>query len=61
MTNVPDSCIEQTLLIDMQPRYRIEASFDMGWQVRLSGGKYGSSTGHGLLIGALSKNVLDSC
>jgi hypothetical protein len=60
MTNVPDSCIEQTLLEDMQPRYRVEASFDMGWQVRSSGGKYCSSTGHGLLIGALSKKVLDS-
>jgi hypothetical protein len=60
MTNVPDSCIEQTLLEDMQPRYRIEASFDMGWQVRSSGGKYGSSTGHGLMIGALSKKVMDS-
>jgi hypothetical protein len=32
----------------------------MGWQVRSSGGKYGSSTGHGLLIGALSKKVMDS-
>jgi hypothetical protein len=32
----------------------------MGWQVRSSGGKYGSSTGHALLIGARSKKVLDS-
>jgi hypothetical protein len=32
----------------------------MGWQVRSSGGKYGSSMGHGLMIGALSKKVLDS-
>ncbi len=60
LTNVPDSCIEQTLLEDTLPRYRVEASFDMGWQVRSSGGKYGSSTGHGLLIGAQSKKVLDS-
>jgi hypothetical protein len=32
----------------------------MGWQVHSSDGKYGSSTGHGLMIGALSKKVLDS-
>jgi len=32
----------------------------MGWQVRSSGGKYGSRTGHALLIGAESKKVLDS-
>jgi hypothetical protein len=60
MTDKPDSCIEQTLLKDTLPRHRIEASFDMGWQVQSSGGKYGSSTGHGLLIGALSKKVLNS-
>jgi hypothetical protein len=32
----------------------------MGWQVRSSGGKYRSSTGHAVLIGAWSKKVLDS-
>jgi len=32
----------------------------MGWQVRSSEGKYGSSTGHVLLIGARSRKVLDS-
>jgi len=60
MTNVPDSSIEQTLIEDCVPRAQIEASYDMGWQVRSSGGKYGSPTGHGLMIGALSKKVLDS-
>jgi hypothetical protein len=40
--------------------HRIAASYDMGWQVRSSGGKYGSRTGHALLIGAESKKVLDS-
>jgi hypothetical protein len=60
MTNVPDSSVYQTLMEDMRPHYRVEASYDMGWQVRLSGGKNGSSTGHGLLVGAVSKNVLDS-
>jgi len=60
LTNIPDSSIEQTLIQDCVPRYQIEASYDMGWQVRSSGGKYGSLTGHGLMIGALSKKVLDS-
>ena len=60
LTDVPDSAIEQTLMEEEPPRYRVEASYDMGWQVRSSGGKYGSSTGHGLLIGALSKKVMDS-
>jgi hypothetical protein len=32
----------------------------MGWQVRSSGNKYGSSTCHGLLIGAYTKKILDS-
>jgi hypothetical protein len=60
LTNIPDSTIEQSLIEDDNPRYQVEASYDMGWQVRSSGGKYGSSMGHGLLIGALSKKVLDS-
>jgi len=60
LTIVPDSSIEQTLIEDCVPRVRIEASYDMGWQVRSSGGKYGSPTGHGLMIGALSKKVLNS-
>jgi len=55
LTNVPSSNIEQTLLEHEVPRYRVEASYDMGWQVHSSGGKYGSSTGHGLLIRVLSK------
>lgn len=59
-TNVHNSEIEQHLLEHDVPRFRVEASYNMGWQVRSSGGKYGSSTGHGLLIGALSKKVLDS-
>jgi hypothetical protein len=60
LTHTTDSNVPQTLLEEEIPRFRVEASFDMGWQVRSSGGKYGSSTGHGLLIGALSKKVLDS-
>jgi len=42
------------------PIHHIEVSYDMGWQVRSSGGKYGSRTGYGLLIGARTKKVLDS-
>jgi hypothetical protein len=60
MTDTPDSDVQQTFVEDRVPRLRVEASFDMGWQVRSSGGKYGLSTGHGLLIGALSKKVMDS-
>jgi len=47
--------IEHNLLEDELPLHRIQASFDMGWQVRSSGHKYASPTGHGLLIGALTK------
>ena len=36
---------------------RLTASFDMGWQVHSSGGKYGSSTGHAMLIGAHSRKI----
>jgi hypothetical protein len=42
------------------PVPRLTASFDMGWQVHLSGGKYGSSTGHAMLIGAHSRKIMDS-
>jgi hypothetical protein len=59
-TNVPNSLIEQSMLEVAAPQFLVEASYDMGWQVRSSGGKDGSSTGHGLMIGALSKKVLDS-
>jgi len=52
--------IEQTFLEKDEPLHRIAASYDMGWHVRLSGGKYGSRTGHALLIGAATKKVLDS-
>ncbi len=56
-----DSCnTEQNKLEDVIPLHRIEASFDMGWQVRYSGIKFGSPTGHASLIGAMSKKVLDS-
>ena len=55
-----DHPIEQSLIQEDVPIYRVRASFDMGWQVRSSGGKYGSSTGHAFLIGALSKKIMDS-
>ena len=50
-----NNIIEQTFLEEDEPLHRIKASYDMGWQVRSSGGKYGSPTGHGLLVGALTK------
>jgi hypothetical protein len=52
--------VPQHFLLQDLPVHNVEASFDMGWQVRSSGGKYGSSTGHALLIGARSRKVLDS-
>jgi hypothetical protein len=52
--------IEQNFLQNDEPLHRIVALYDMGWQVRSSGGKYGSRTGHALLIGATTKKVLDS-
>jgi ribosomal protein L37AE/L43A len=42
------------------PIPRIMASFDMDWQVRSSGRKYGSCTGHAMLIGAHSRKIMDS-
>ncbi len=50
----------QNILEDDLPLHRVEASFDMGWHLWSSGGKYGSRTKHGLLIGAQTKKVLDS-
>jgi hypothetical protein len=58
--NATENVVEQTLLQQDLPLYRVRASFDMGWQVRSSGGKYGSTSGHAFLIGALSKKILDS-
>jgi len=52
--------VQQNLMMQDLPIPRVEASFDMGWQVRSSGGKYGSFTGHALLIGARTRKVLDS-
>jgi len=60
LTDTPESTIHQTLIEEVNPQHRVERSYDMGWQVRSIGGKYRSSTGHGLLIGALSKKVMDS-
>jgi hypothetical protein len=58
--DLPNDSVPQFLLEAAHPLRRVQASFDMGWQVRSSGGKYGSPTGHGLLIGAISKKVMDS-
>jgi hypothetical protein len=58
--NKNNNPIDQHLLVEELPLHRIQASYDMGWQVHSSGGKYGSTTGHGLLVGALTKKVLDS-
>jgi hypothetical protein len=55
-----DNAIEQTPMQNDAPMYQVRASFDMGWQVQSSGGKYGSSTGHALLVGVLSKKIMDS-
>jgi hypothetical protein len=52
--------VEQTLLQLDLPIRRVEASCDMGWPVRSSGGKYGSSMGYALLIRAQTQKVLDS-
>jgi len=60
LTDTIDSNIPQTLLEEEVPHFRVEASFNMGWQVRSSRGKYGSSMGHGLLVGALFKKAIDS-
>jgi hypothetical protein len=52
--------IQQNLLEQEIPLHCIQASYNMGWQVCSSSGKYGFPTGHGLLVGALTKKVLDN-
>jgi hypothetical protein len=47
--------IEQHFLENDEPLHRLAALYDMGWQVCSSGGKYGSRTGHALLIGTTTK------
>ena len=37
---------------------KIKVSYDMGWNKRSSGNKYDSTSGHGIVIGALSKKIL---
>jgi hypothetical protein len=58
--NSPDYPIDQELLEAEVPLHRVRASYDMGWQVRSSGNKYASPTGHGLLLGAITRKVMDS-
>jgi hypothetical protein len=58
--NEPSSHNEQHLLANDVLLYRVKASFDMGWQVHASGGKYASTTSHGLLIGVNMKKIIDS-
>jgi len=55
-----ENVVEQTLVQHDVPLYRVRASFDMGWQVRSSGNKYGSCSGHAFLIGALNQKIMDS-
>ena len=58
--NETDNPVEQNLLETETPMHRVQASYDMGWQVHSLGNKYGSPTGHGLLLGAITKKVMDS-
>jgi hypothetical protein len=50
----PTTAIEQRFLQNDSPVQRIQASFDMGWQV------CGSSTGHAPLVGTYTNKVIDS-
>jgi hypothetical protein len=52
MVNDHDCSTVQNKFEDHLPLHHVEASFDMGWQVWSSGGKYSSRMGRGLLIGA---------
>jgi hypothetical protein len=52
--------VRKNMLEIDRPVHCIQASYDIGWQVRSSGGRYASPTGHAMLIGALKKKVLDS-
>jgi len=54
------NAVEQNMLELDRPIRCVQASYDMGWQVRSSGGRYASPTGHAMFIRALKKRVLDS-
>jgi hypothetical protein len=59
--NLPTAAVDQSLMeSDVPLLARVQASFDMGWQVRSSSRKYRSPTGHALVLGAIMKKVLDS-
>jgi hypothetical protein len=58
--NEENNLIQQNLLEEALSLHCIQASCDMGWQVCSPGGKYASPTGHGLLIGVLTNEVLDN-
>jgi hypothetical protein len=59
--DLPNDEVPQYVLEANNPMRQIQAFFDMGWQVRSSGGKYASPTEHALLIGALSKKSNGFC
>jgi hypothetical protein len=60
IVNSRDNSIEQELLGAEVPLHHVRALYDMGWQVRSSGNKCASPTGHGLLLGAITRKVMDS-
>ena len=37
---------------------KLTVSYDMGWQMRSSGRKYASNSGHGFIVGGLTKQVI---
>jgi hypothetical protein len=57
---IMEDSVQQHLLEKEISLHCIQESYDMGWQVRSSGHKYASPSGHELLIGTLTKKVLDS-
>ncbi len=58
--NLPNNTADQFFLDSPTLCHWVQASFDMGWQIQSSGGKYASRREHALLIAAVSKNKMDS-
>jgi hypothetical protein len=52
------SLTDEDFVLDKCKYPKIQASYDMAWQQRNSGHRYNSASGHGLLVGGLTRKAL---
>ena len=55
------SCVQLCALSDdgeNKNKVKLTVTYDMGWQNRLSGRRYYSSSGHAFIIGGISKGII---